>query len=141
MSYYNQQSIQEFLVKFENGMYNNSDKATQCNAGWFDWFCNDSSLKNKTYRLVPKIKSLITSSKINIYEDYVFFRNNCPSFGSLYDDFRICDIETGDVKYTITPKDTWEKGQASVYGRDNNFEKALVVGNWNDVKKFFGVKA
>jgi hypothetical protein len=59
----------------------------------------------------------------------------------LYDDFRICDIETGGVKYTITPKDTWEKGQASVYGRDNNFEKSLVVGNWNDVKKFFGVKA
>mgnify|MGYP003120802478 FL=1 len=132
-----QQSIQEFLVNFENGMYQNSDKATQCNAGWYDWFCDDSSLKNKTYRLAPKLKSLITSSKINIYEDYVFFKNNCPSEGSLYDDFRICDRETGDVKYTISPKDTHQNGLASVYGRDNNFLSPLASGTWGDVKDFF----
>ena len=55
----------------------------------------------------------------------------------MYDDFRICDRETDDVKYTISPKDTHQNGLASVYGRDNNFLTPLALGTWNDVKNFF----
>ena len=57
----------------------------------------------------------------------------------LYDDFRICDLKTGDVQYTITPKYT-VTGTAQVWGVDNDFDKPLVDGSWNDVKAFFGVK-
>jgi hypothetical protein len=51
-------------------------------------------------------------------------------------------METGDVIYTIIPScgHEREKGQAQVWGRENNFQEPLVAGNWKDVKTFFEVK-
>ena len=66
----------------------------------------------------------------------MFFKNNCG--WTLYDDFRICDLDTGDVLYTVTPKDS--DGKATVWGKDNDFAAPLVDGYWVDVKDFFGVK-
>ena len=68
-----------------------------------------------------------------------FFKNNCPCNGSLYDDFRICDIDTGDVIYTITPSSGHkvDEGAASVWGKENEFENELVNGTWQDVLDFF----
>ena len=53
------------------------------------------------------------------------FKNNCPCNGSLYDDFRICDVKTGEVIYTIVPSDGFKKtkGKAIVWGRENDFEE------------------
>lgn len=130
-------SIRDYLTKFDNGDFDSADRATQCDAGWYDWFCKDSSLQRKTVALTRKVKQLVLSDKVDIYKNYVFFKNNCPLHGPLYDDFRICDIDTGDVLYTVSPKD--RDGRATVWGKDNNFDAPLVDGNWKDVKAFFGV--
>ena len=70
---------------------------------------------------------------------YVFFKNNSPCFGKLYDDFRFCDMETGDVIYTICPAVGYTEtfGQSEVWGKENDFEEAIVAGTWNDVLFFF----
>lgn len=129
-------SIQQYLTNFDAGKYDDADRAVQCDAGWYDWFCKDSSLKGKTVALTRKLRQLILSDKIDIYKNYVFFKNNCG--WTLYDDFRICDMDTGDVLYTVTPKDS--DGKATVWGKDNDFAAPLVDGYWDDVKIFFGVK-
>lgn len=129
------QSIQNYLNNFNAGAYDDNSVSTQCDAGWYDWFCRDTSLRNKTYTLTNKLKQLILSDKINIYQDYVFFKNNCGH--ALYDDFRICDLQTGDVKYTVSPSDC--DGLSTVWGIDNEFAAPLVEGSWKDVKAFFGV--
>lgn len=98
-----ERSIREFIEKFNNGDFNSNNRSIQCDAGWYDWFCRDSSLRNKTYKLTAKLKKIINSEKINQDTMYVFFKNNCPCNGSLYDDFRICDRETGDVIFTVVP--------------------------------------
>lgn len=137
-----ERSIREFIKKFDNGDFNSNNRSVQCDAGWYDWFCRDSSLRNKTYKLTAKLKKIINSEKINQDTMYVFFKNNCPCNGSLYDDFRICDRETGDVIFTIIPALGHESkfGQSEVWGRENNFECALVEGTWKDVLKFFNEK-
>jgi hypothetical protein len=35
---------------------------------------------------------------------YVLFQNCCPGEGSLYDEFKICDMEMGDIIYTVVQK-------------------------------------
>ena len=132
--------IRDYLNNYDSGKYDSSDVSVQCDAGWYDWFCNDTSLQRKTVALTRKLRQLVLSDKIDIYKNYVFFKNNCPmADAGLYDDFRICDMKTGDVQYTITPKYT-VTGTAQVWGVDNDFDKPLVDASWNDVKAFFGVK-
>ena len=103
--------------------------------GFYDWFCRDSSLKNKAKVLFSKVKSIARSGKFDPTKTYVFFKNNCPGCGKLYDDFRICDIETRDVLYTVSPSN--RNGKADVWGVDNDFEEPLVEGTWREVKMWF----
>jgi hypothetical protein len=132
-------NIKTFIEEFNGGKFEDSAVNVQIYAGWYDWFCRDTSLVGKTRSLGKKVKQIANSSKINADAMYVFFKNNCPLFGSLYDDFRIADMETGDVIYTITPR-SGHTGKAEVWGRENNFKGPLVEGSWKDVKAFFGVK-
>ena len=134
-------SVRKWLQNFDEGMYKSPDCRTQCKAGWYDWFCDNMSLAGKTRKLAPKVKRIAKSSKINLDTMYVWFKNNCPCDGSLYDDFRFSDRKTGDVIYTITPASghNIENGKASVWGAENGFTTPLVEGTWQDVLKFFGV--
>ena len=132
-------NIAAFAVRFLRGDFDRSDLKTQIEAGWYDWFCRDTSLESKTRKLGQKVLQLMKSSKVDAEKNYVFFKNNCPMRGGLYDDFRICDMETGNVIYTVVPRCT-HSGKAEVWGRDNNFQGPLVQGSWRDVKAFFGVK-
>lgn len=136
-------SLRSWLASFEAGLFNSKDTQTQIEAGWYDWFCRDHSLRGKTYALAPKVKRIAKSSKVNVDTMYVFFKNNCPMVGSLYDDFRICDMETGEVVYTIVPKTGHRVkfGQTEIWGRENNFDEALYEGDWNGALKWFGVSS
>lgn len=132
-------SISDYLANFESGMYDSPDVRVQCEAGWYDWFCRDSSLKNKTVNLTKKLLRIVNSSKIDKQNMYVFFKNNCPLDGSLYDDFRICDMKTGDVIFTVIPSSghNSNRGIAEVWGKENGFDGPIVSGTWKDVKNYF----
>ena len=106
--------------------------------GFYDWFCKDSYLKNKAKTLVSRLKSILKNNKrFNPDTTYVFFKNNCPCCGGLYDDFRICDIKTGNVLYTVTPRDPHNDNKASVWSFENDFECATIAGTWTEIKHFF----
>ena len=106
---------------------------------WYDWFCKESSLKRKGEALLKKLKVIASSNKFDNDKCYVFFKNNWPCVGNLYDDFRICDKETGDVLYCVIPKSghKCDEGRAQVYGVDNDFNKPIVEGTWREVKAWF----
>lgn len=106
---------------------------------WYDWFCRETSLKRKGEALLKKLKVIASSNKFDNDKCYVFFKNNCPCVGNLYDDFRICDKETGDVLYCVIPKSghKCDEGRAQVFGVDNNFDEPIVEGTWREVKAWF----
>lgn len=141
-------SFTETLEMFEAGNFDDPDVHIQIDAGWYDWFCKDSALARKTKTLLQRAKKIAKSPRFNNDEVYIFFKNNCPAVGSLYDDFRICDRETGDVLYTIVPRrelkrynpnrramDT-EKVFAELWGRDNDFDGPIVEGSWMEVVNY-----
>lgn len=133
--------LREWLKNEAAGQYAGGDYHTQIAAGWYDWFCNDKALARRLKRMVPKVKKIAASPKINQDTMYVWFKNNCSMLGSLYDDFRIADIATGRIVYTITPASGHDsiKGQSEVWGAENDFDGPLYQGDWQGVLTFFEV--
>ncbi len=131
-------SIRQWIENYNSGKYDSQDVKAQCEAGWYDWFCRDESLCGKTKRLAPKVKQLAKSSKVDVDNWYIWFKNNCPVFGSLYDDIRFADIKTGDVIYTIAFVKKY--GQTvELWCKENDFKHPLVIGDWEDIKEYFGI--
>ena len=78
-------SINEFITDYEN----NSDECYS----FYDWFCKDESLKARAKSFVPKLKFLVNEGLLDGDNNYVWFKNNCPMFGTLYDDMRISSLK------------------------------------------------
>mgnify|MGYP003609724740 CR=1 FL=1 len=106
---------------------------------FYDWFCKKTSLENKAKSFIPKLKFLVNNGIVNGDTCYVWFKNNCPMNGTLYDDMRISRISDDQFLGGICPrtghKNTidglasyWllrEFGDLNTY----NFE------NWTEMKK------
>lgn len=61
--------------------------------GFYDWFCSDTVLEKRAKSLLTKLKFLVKEKLVNPDTNYVWFKNNCPMNGSLYDDIRISTLD------------------------------------------------
>lgn len=130
-------SVREWIVRFQNNEFEASDFRTQVNAGWYDWFCKTESLRNKTYKMGKIVKQVKDGGKVDLDKHYVWFKNNCPMVGPLYDDFRFADLETGDVQLTIAIDDKRSEHKYEVWGRKNNFDGPIACfDNSRDLVKW-----
>jgi hypothetical protein len=121
-------TLKQQLAAFEQGKFMDSDGSESECYNFYDWFCSDKALKGKSEKLFKAVKRFVEKYNVDTSSVYVFFKNNCPMNGPLYDDFRICDIETGDVIWTVTPK-CGHSGKAEIWGTVNNFKEAIAIGN------------
>ena len=125
-------SVLEWQKNFTLGRYLPNDFHTQCQAGWFDWFCKTETLANKTKKMGKIIAQVKEGGKVDLKNNYVWFKNNCPAAPNipLYDDFRFADLKTGEVQFTIQCGHAWNSEfNYQVYGRKNDFEEPLYVCN------------
>ena len=129
--------LQSWIGAFLLNEYESQDVKTQIKAGWYDWFCKDSSLAKKTQRMGNIISKLREGGKVNFKNWYVWFKNNCPLNGPLYDDFRFADLETGEVQFTIQLDCCWNKKKYAVYGRtpDGEFHSDEPLFETDSVKE------
>jgi len=128
--------LKNFIERFKQGDFESNDVHTQIEARWYDWFCKDESLANKTKHMGNIVKQLKDVGKVNLETMYVWFKNNCPLAGFLYDDFRIADIETGDTLFTITINGFREDKRYTVYGRKNDFLDSLFETDSRELVKW-----
>lgn len=105
------------LEAFAQGRIIDSEGIEDFCFNFYDWFCKDSSLKNKATKLFAQTKRLVEKLDIDTDTHYVYFANRCPCFGKLYDTLSIVNIETGNVEYCLSPKcghtgmtELWIKG-------------------------------
>lgn len=129
--------LQSWIGAFLLNDYESQDVKTQIKAGWYDWFCKDSSLAKKTKRMGNIISKLREGGKVNFKNWYVWFKNNCPLNGPLYDDFRFADLETGEVQFTIQLDCCWNQKKYTVYGRtpDGEFHSDEPLFETDSVKE------
>lgn len=94
--------------------------------GFYDWFCKESSLENKSDKLLTKLKFLVEQGIIDGDKNYVWFKNNCPCMGTLYDDIRISTISDNTFIGGIAPSlgFTAQKGECNVWSLVYNDEEA-----------------
>jgi len=117
--------LSEWIQRFKSGEFNKPDTTTQIKAGWFDWFCRDSSLANKTVKMGNIIKQIKAGGKVDLETSYVWFKNNCPLNGPLYDDFRIADIENNNNLFVVQIDCVWNDTKYTVFERLDGFEKPV----------------
>lgn len=131
-------SIKEWITKFNNGEFSENTFKTQVQAGWYDWFCKDTSLRGKTYKMGNIVKGIHSGGKVDLDNWYVWFKNNCPLNGPLYDDFRFARLDNGEVQMTIQIDCCWNKHKYTVYGRRNDFEEPLFeTDSLRELRKWF----
>ena len=132
-------TLKQFIENWDNGVYSNNIQS-MISAGWFDWFCEDKSLYNRLKKIIGMIKAVNNSPAINSDEVQIFFKNNCPITGSLYDSFWITDIETGNVKYWVTGRIGYDNSnnEARIF-KSPDFENSLIsnTATEEDVKNYF----
>jgi len=109
---------------------------------FYDWFAKNSSLPGKSKRLMSTVRAIV-ATKTKLFDPaktYVFFKNNCPIAAPLYDDLRICDLESGKVLFNVCPHNPHFDGFATVSfdAEDKDrWETPLVFDEMKNVKAWF----
>ncbi len=107
---------------------------------FFDWHCRPSTLPRRADALFRKLRQVVGSPRFDPAGVYVCFKNNCPAYGCLYDDFRICDRDSGRVLFCVIPSSgqDGERGRARVWGRNKAGQMVeMAAGNWQAILSFF----
>lgn len=135
-------TTREWSINFMMDIYLEADVKTQIEAGWWDWFCKDSSLRYKTYEMGNIIRQFKDGGKVDLDNTYVWFKNNCPLNGPLYDDFRIASLEDGEVQFTIQIGCCWNTEKYTVFGRKHKggefgYEPLFATNSIRELVKWF----
>lgn len=115
--------VRQWQEAFRAGAYEAKDFATQCAAGWYDWFCSDDALAGRLKK-IGKVVMGITDPFI-LDNFYVWFKDNCPLNGPLYDDVRFEPLEGDrDGKYFLVLLDSpHEKAKWVLYTERYGFQE------------------
>ena len=87
---------------------------------WYDWFCSDKALLSRTKRLVGMLSKVKNPTILDNYT--VWFKNNCPWCGPLYDDIRFEPLKADHTKderegryFVLCVNDVREKNRYMVW--------------------------
>ena len=119
----NELSVRQWQEEFRAGAFNAQDLYTQCRAGWYDWFCQDHALAGRLKEIGEVVMGVTDPFILDNY--YVWFKNNCPLVGDLYDDVRFEPLSgKRDGKYFVISLDSpHETSRLALYTERHGFDR------------------
>ena len=130
-------SVREWQKQFRDGEFESRDRDTQIIAGWYDWFCDDAALAGRLKKISPVVMGITEPFILDNY--YVWFKNNCPLCGPLYDDVRFEPLSgERDGKYFVVTKDSpHEKAKWALHTERHGFDSPeYECGNVRDMVRY-----
>ena len=115
-------SVGQWQTLYRAGAFDSRDRTVQCEAGWYDWFCRDEALAGRLKQIAPVVMGITDPFIQDNY--YVWFKNNCPLNGPLYDDVRFGPLAgERDGKYFLVTRDSpHEKAKWVLYTERGGFD-------------------
>lgn len=130
-------SVRQWQELYRLGAFGTKDKAVQIEAGWYDWFCRDAVLAGRLKKIAPVVMGITNPFILDSY--YVWFKNNCPVNGPLYDDVRFEPLAgERDGKYFLVTLDCpHEDSKWVLYTEWYGFEEPeFQCGNVRDMIRY-----
>ena len=130
-------SVRQWQTMYRMGSFNGKDRSVQIEAGWYDWFCRDESLAGRLKQLAPVVLGITDPFILDNY--YVWFKNNCPLNGPLYDDVRFEPLsgERGGNYFLVIKDSPHEKAKWVLYTERYGFqEPEFQCGNIREMVRY-----
>ena len=125
----------EFDLPADTPSWKREDVAftVSCKAGWYDWFCKDSALINRTKKFAALLRRITNDTMLNEYK--VLFKQTLPIGDKGYHDY--IHLYAGDDRgYGIRVDHGCEKHKWAVYrygtetGNDFECDRVEDLAKW-----------
>lgn len=130
-------SVRQWQTMYRMGTFSDKNRSVQIEAGWYDWFCQDESLAGRLKQIAPAVMGITDPFILDNF--YVWFKNNCPLNGPLYDDARFepPSGERGGNYFLVIKDSPHEKAKWTLYTERYGFqEPEFQCGNVREMIRY-----
>lgn len=126
-------SVRQWQELFRAGAFDSRDVATQCAAGWYDWFCRDETLANRLKKIAKVVTGITSPFILDNY--YVWFKNNALVSGPLYDDVRFEPLsgERNGKYFLVTLDQSSAESKWTLCTERSGFQTEFACANVRDM--------